>query len=282
MWPVPEHVLCLFAQYLAYTFHSIAAIRNYIAGIRKIHILLKTTPPAANDIEVKMTMLGLAKKMKRGVKQAFPLTPDIMLDMVPFLNLKKRFDLMFWGILVVGFFTFFRKSNLIPDGLHKFDHKKQLSRNAVSFEQNVAIVGVTWSKTIQFRNKLLEVPLFQIPNSPLCPVTVLRALLSLPGKKHHPLFALRGGIPFTYAQFQRKFKQTLKLAGYNSSLFSSHSMRRGGCAFAHRSGVSESLLQVQGDWASQSFKRYLNFPIEIRAAVNLKMRERIMNTVIHF
>ena len=27
--PVPEHTLCLFAQYLAYTFHLAVAVRNY-------------------------------------------------------------------------------------------------------------------------------------------------------------------------------------------------------------------------------------------------------------
>ena len=67
----------------------------------------------------------------------------------------------------------------------------------------------------------------------------------------------------------------LKLAGYNHKSFSSHSVRQGGCTWAFRSGVPERLIQVQGDWSSDAYKCYLNFPIEIRVVVNLKMREMI-------
>ena len=44
-WPISEHTLCLYAQYLAYTFHSLKAVRNYISGVHTLHVLLKVTPP---------------------------------------------------------------------------------------------------------------------------------------------------------------------------------------------------------------------------------------------
>ena len=80
---------------------------------------------------------------------------------------------------------------------------------------------------------------------------------------------------FTYSIWQKKFRKLLKKAGYRSEAFSSHSLRRGAVNFTHRNGVPESLIQVHGDWASDCYKRYLNFPIEVRAVVCWKMREGI-------
>ena len=144
------------------------------------------------------------------------------------------------------------------------------------------MVTVSWSKTIQFKQKDLEIPLFSIPGSLLCPVSVLRALLRIKAKPRDPLFLLKGGTAMTYSKFHKMFKSTLKRAGYNQKLFSSHSMRRGGTEFAHRSGVPESLIKIQGDWSSDAYKRYLQFPVQFRALVNLRMREKIVKTVQHF
>ena len=106
-WPVKTHTVCLFAQYLVYSFHSAKAVCNYIDRVRKVHILLHTEPPSLVDIDVRITLLGLNKTMLCPVKQAKPITQEIMLDMVTFLDLTKRFDLVFWSVVVVGFFSKF-------------------------------------------------------------------------------------------------------------------------------------------------------------------------------
>ena len=262
-WPVQPHTICLFAQYLAYSFHSSKAVRNYIDGVRKVHILLRTEPPSMTDIEVQITLLGLNKTMLCPVKQAKPITPEIMLDMVSFLDLTKSADLVFWGVVVVSFFMFFRKSNLIPDSKESFDPSKQLARKSVRFDGTLAILTVTWSKTIQYRQRAVKVPLFPIKNSPLCPVTVVKALMACRGRPSHPLFSLRGGAPLTYPVFHKKFRKMLEKAGYEKDLFSSHSLRRGATLWAYKSRVAEHLIQVQGNWTSDAYKRYLSFPIEV-------------------
>ena len=43
MWPVPMHVICLYAQFLAYTFRSAKAVRNYMSGVKLLHLLAQTT-----------------------------------------------------------------------------------------------------------------------------------------------------------------------------------------------------------------------------------------------
>jgi hypothetical protein len=43
-----------------------------------------------------------------------------------------------------------RKSNLVPDSVHKFDSSKQLTREKIVLNGDVVIVKFEWSKTIQF------------------------------------------------------------------------------------------------------------------------------------
>ena len=71
-WPVDEHTLCLYAQFLAYSFHSAKSIRNYLYGIRTLHLLTKVTPPSFKDAEVRLTLRGLNKLLARPVKRAQP------------------------------------------------------------------------------------------------------------------------------------------------------------------------------------------------------------------
>ena len=66
-WPVPVHTLCLFAQYLAYTFHSAKYCQelrirdNNFTFFNQSH----PPPPDLNDAELKLTFRGLNKVLAR-------------------------------------------------------------------------------------------------------------------------------------------------------------------------------------------------------------------------
>ena len=227
-WPINEHVLSLYAQYLGYTFHSPKAVRNYLSGIRTLHILTKEVPPSLKEPEICLTLRGLERTMNHTVKKAQPLTPEILINIFTFLDMRKYSDLVFWGILLIGFFGMLRKSNLFPDSTRSFDPKKQLTGLHMSFQQGTAILTLTWAKNIQCNERNLEIPLFEIPNSELCPVKILKILVDKQGVNKHPLFGKGKSISFTYTCFHKKFRQVLIKAGYNGVAFSSHSMRRGG------------------------------------------------------
>ena len=258
-WPASEHVMCLYVCYLAYTFKSSKSVRNYLYGVKTLHVLAKVTPPNLNDIEVSITMRGLAKKMCNRVKQAQPLTPEILLDMLEYLDLSKRANLNFWAMLLIGFFGMLRKSNLIPDAKNTFDPLKQLTRGHVSFQQDIAILRINWAKNLQFNQRVLEIPLMLIPGSALCPVTVLRAVLKYKGNRNHPLFGIGREVAYTYSQFHRKFRKVLKKAGYRDRAFSSHSMHRGGASFTHHAGVPNTLIQNTGIGCLMCTSGILNF-----------------------
>jgi hypothetical protein len=48
-----------------------------------------------------------------------------------------------------------RKSNLVPDSVHSFDAKKQLTRGKVFINKGVAIVTFEWTKTIQLPSPII-------------------------------------------------------------------------------------------------------------------------------
>ena len=81
----------------------------------------------------------------------------------------------------------------------------------------------------------------------------------MPGRK--------GLMPLTYAGLMNKLRAVLESAGYNPSLYSSHSFQRRSASYAFASGVSPLLIQLQGDWVSDSYKRYLEFDVGQRAVV---------------
>ena len=48
-------------------------------------------------------------------------------------------------------------------------------------------------------------------------------------------------------------------AELNPSDYSWHSFRRGAAVFAYETGLSDSVVQLLGDWSSSAFKNYLEF-----------------------
>ena len=50
----------------------------------------------------------------------------------------------------------------------------------------------------------------------------------------------------------------------NTKLFSSHSLRQGGCTHAFENNVPENTIKILGDWCSESYKRYIDLTVESR------------------
>ena len=114
----------------------------------------------------------------------------------------------------------FRKSHLLPLSPAKYDPQKQFSRSDFKFLSWGALVKIQWSKTIQFRRRTIHIPLFYIPQSPLCPVTsILHAMLftsSVPLTFH--AFAYFEAACFrcrvlTYRAFLSKLRECLQALG---------------------------------------------------------------------
>lgn len=169
-----------------------------------------------------------------------------------------------------------RKSNLTPSSKGKFDGTKQLIRGDLKLKRSAAVFTIKWTKTLQFGKRKLTIPVPANRLSRLCPVKALRHMLkAIPGKANQPLFMDEKGKPITYSTFLGNLRKFLKRAGYKEKLFAGHSFRRGAVELAYKARVNPSLIKVYGDWSSNCYERYFQFPYETRAAVGSCMKALI-------
>ena len=136
------------------------------------------------------------------------------------------------------------------------DMVNQLSRQDIKIDGDIMIVLIKWSKTIQFGNRKLQIPVIADKQSIICPVRWLRVMISkIPSQGHCNLFSYnRNGVayPITYRDLTIQMRKWLEMVGVtNTKLFSSHSLRRGGCTHAFENNVPENTIKILGDWCSE-------------------------------
>ena len=277
--PASLNTVCLYAQFLGRSFKSVTSIKNYINGVKLLHLLNGEEFPYLQNLSFKLTLKGLSRLNPHLPRRALPITPLILLQMYEFLDMEDSLDITFWSLFLLSFFMMSRKSNLVPTSVDSFNEKKQLCRKDIFILQHTLMVEVKWSKTIQFGERKLRIPISCISDSVLCPVSAFKHMTEIvPAPKDAPAFCKRVKekiFPITYGEFQTKLRHLIQLTGRNSSVYSTHSFRRGGATFAFDSNVSTELIQLHGDWRSDAYKKYLEFSLEKKLLVSKMMCDKI-------
>ncbi|VDI43592.1 Hypothetical predicted protein [Mytilus galloprovincialis] len=244
-----------------------------------MHLMLDKPFVHLDEFSVKLLLKGITREKQHLPQQALAITVDMLLDINRVINHDDPKQCTIWCLFLFAFFLMARKSNLVPDSKMSFDIDKQLTRNKVILEGNIAIVIFNWSKTIQMGNRILKIPLIENTRSALCPLRAYRNMCKLiPAAGDSPAFLFPSKhklVPVTYTDFQRYIKEFISKIGRNPRLFSTHSFRRGGATFAFESKVPAELIQVHGDWASDAYKLYLQFSLSEKVSVAKAMTKFI-------
>ena len=256
---------------------SFSSVRQYLNVVKLIHLESGLRNPLENNWYVASILKGVRRTKGDTSMQKLPITLDILKGIFLKLTLTESFDRAFWAACLVGFYSFFRKSNLLVNSHIDFDPSRHLCARDVQFTNEGAVLTVRWSKVIQFRERLLHIPLPKIPNSPFCPSTALLHLMlenpvgSFPVPLLRYSFAGATHIPLTYKQFMDKLRFCLAAIGIKPSDYSGHSFRRGGASYALQCGLPIDLIKLQGDWSSNAYERYLHPSFELRKQVAGKL-----------
>ena len=190
--PAETDTLSLYAQFFSRTFKSTQSIKNYISGIKTMHYMLGYTTDKVNDFLLNLSLKGIARLNPYCIRQALPITPDILMQMASLMDLTDSVDVVYWCLFLFAFFLFARKSNLVPTSKSDLKDKKILLRKNVSIEKDFFIVSMHWSKTIQFGERILQTPLVKIPDSILCPISAYNAMCrKVKAKPEDPLFSFK-------------------------------------------------------------------------------------------
>ena len=244
-----------------------------------MHLEAGLPNPLEKNWYVATILKGVRRVKGDASVQKLPITPDILKQIFLTLDLHSSLDRTFWATCLVGFFSFFRKSNLLVSSHMVFDPTQNLCANNVRFTVKGAVLAVRWSEVIQLREHILHIPIPKIPDSPLCPSTALLRLTLESLACSHPLplfwYAWMGAanVPLTQHRFTEKFQACLNAIGLDASKYTWHSLHRGGASFALQCGLPVDLIKVQGDWRSNACDRYLEPSFELWKQVARQMGE---------
>ena len=281
--PFPATTLQLvwYVQYLSRTFKSHCSIVGYLAGIKTLHCMLNYNINAFSGFLLKLTLRGLCRNNQHVIKRAVPMMPVILRKLHTSLDHSDLLQAIFWGVCILAFSLLFRKSNLVPVKVFGFDKHRQLTHGdcVVDTDTNRVTVGIRWAKNHQFTKELLTFPLPRLPGSVLCPLQAINNIKRLVrANKHDHLFQLpQGQGSLTYRRFQKMLRDRLKgLNIDNFKDFSSHSFRRGGTMFAFLCGVPTEMIKLLGNWTSDAYLTYLEFPFETRSAACELIKMRLL------
>ena len=230
-FPCNNQQLCRFMQHLKRSFESADSVSNYLSGLRTIMALSGLEIPDPKDRQIQMFLTGLKRIMQHAVKQAAPITPQLLVALSKVVNYRDRIETIAWTAVLLGFYMFLRKSNLALEAMDKFNALQQFTRSDVSLLglDKAMMFEIRWTKTLQFRQKILRVPVLPARNKAICPVYwVHRMLQENPGEAQDPLFLIKTPVQklcLSANQLIYWLRKWLKLIGQDDMAFSLHSLR---------------------------------------------------------
>ena len=131
-----------------------------------MHLEAVHANPFQGSWHIDMLLKGTKRVLGTAHKQKLPITPAILRQLFKQIDFTLPLEVTFWAACLVAFFSFFRKSNLLVKSITSFDSNLHLCRQDATFTEDGVSLAVRWSKTIQYRQRILHIPLPRIPGSP--------------------------------------------------------------------------------------------------------------------
>ena len=165
--PASTIVLARYAANLARTMKP-TSISAYMNVVRIIHLEHGHSNPLDNWY-LSTVLRGIKNNNSKPPRQMLPITPVILRKMYGLIDLTINLMKSFWAAALIAFFTFFRKSTLLPmSRVHKCNI--ELCRSDFKIRSDCAVINVKQTKTLRGRDRKLVIPVPVMPGNILCPV----------------------------------------------------------------------------------------------------------------
>lgn len=280
-------VLALYVAFLAETVEH-STIQGYLSMGPRVFHLRHGLPwdPLKADYFVQATLKGIRReKGDARPNQKLALKVAHMQSIRDLLRPTSDIGhLAFLTAMLVGFFAFLRKSNYLPETRAEAAGPHILRRQDVAKDP---VSGRYWltltvTKTIQYRQRTLRLPLPSLPGHPLDPTAVLDFYLRVTASRPPTEFlfgtldAQGLWVPLLADRFVAVLRAMLTAAGVPEvDRYATHSLRRGGATFAMRIGVAPAVIKLLGDWKSDCFYEYCSVDEELREVAMELMAEKL-------
>jgi integrase len=257
--PADSKTIYTYVQFLSRSLTP-ASVRNYLSGVKMLHIFLGLPFAHNEDFLLQLELRGISRLHPHVPIRAKPITPNILLTFHQLMD-NSSLHLAVWSCCLILFYTMARVGSILPS-TRSTPRGEFLTRDRINFCEEGLLVTLLHTKTIQFGRRRLHIPLLKV-DSILCPVAAFaRSIEHFSVFTHTPAFVFleRGEIKWlTPSIFIRVFRDVLGSGGHDASFFTGHSFRRGGATWAFQCGMPGELIQICGDWVSDSYRRYLEF-----------------------
>ena len=263
--PASLDTVMLFAQFLSRSFKAPQSIRNYLNGVKFVHVMFGYEYNFHQDTHFKLLFRGIQRNMNHVPKRAAPISPDILQRISSVLDFGSDLDIVCWTAGLFLFFLMARAGNVFQDSK---DISIGLRRKDVLFSDQYLFVKFRRTKTIQLGKRRLIIPIFESRSS-ICPVSACYTMLQrIAGRLSDPFFSIRSDstlVPLSKSRFMAHFRGMMQRAEIaDPHAYSCHSFRRGGDSWAFQTGLSGELIQIFGDWASDCYKLYLEMSMDTK------------------
>lgn len=253
-----------------------STINNYLSAIIVLHKYHRFNPEFRETFYMKLVLKGLRRILGDETTKAIPLMPEQLIKCYNYVEEIDMWWLACWSAIILCFRSLLRKSNVLPTTLKDRNHV--ILRKGVTFFKWGVLLNVHSTKTLQYRECMLQIPIFNMPGSPLCAASFLqRHFKNFPASMDSPLFLKeRKGIitPLLYHEVLGALKTLIKKVGLQDQIVSLHSLRRSGATFLCRIGIPLSDIKTMGDWKSLAVLEYLITPLESKLEIeNITAKE---------
>ena len=280
-FPITTWDLEAYIVFLSQSFKSVVSIKTYVITVRFHHFLQGYSFPNISSQQFGLLFKGITKVLLHTPRRARPLSPPLLLKIFQSMDLSKLLNITLWTSYLVTFFTFQRKSSIIPRTHASFDPQKHLLRRDITVIPEGLLVSIKYSKVVQAQQHITLIPISAFQGSPLCPRAAFLLMTHLiPASPDAPAFLFpspQGLRSIGYDQFVDGLRTHLELAGVPSEGFQGHSLRRGSATWAFSLGVPADLIQQQGGWRSDAYKIYLELSWETRMSVTSSFTQSILS-----
>lgn len=246
-----------------------STINNYISAVNRLHKFYGYDTDFRSYFAMQLCISGLKRKLGTAVDQKMPLSVKQLSGIYHKLDFSRIENRVFWCATIFSFRTLLRKSNFLPDPENSDAHL--IYRRDISFTHYGCLVSVRSTKTLQFKERVLEIPLYSVKNHIFDVVSQLRWMYSyIPAGPDQPIFWIPRGTVLkqvTYSMMLGFLKRCVTLIGLQPSDVGLHSLRRSGVTHMYAQGIPIEDIRKLGDWRSLAVLLYIASTFERKLSV---------------
>ena len=253
-------------------------ITVYLSAVGTWHREQGLRDPCHHNILLRLVKRGIARSHHRPQALREPITPGILRRLLAALRrdnqlrpqdqrmLAAAFCSAFHGFLRVGEFT-------TPTGT-TFNHNVHTALGDITWHPTHLRLRLKQSKTDQIgRGTIVPLPRTGDASCPYNAMTQYWKDVTATSPARTPLFHFADGCPLSSVECRHHLRRLLSQAGYQASLYNTHSFRIGAATTAAAAGATSRQIKHLGRWRSKAYKRYIR-PTQSAASIVLRSKPR--------